>query len=189
MNIGKHFVLNSPVILGFVAISLCAFLLNTITGGWTNELFFSVYRSSFTDPMFYLRMVGHVFGHADWAHFSANIVLILLLGPLLEEKYGSVHLMLILAVTAIVTGAVHIIFFSSGLLGASGIVFALILLSSITSMKGKRIPITFVIIAVIYIGSEIINSIFVQDNISNLTHMIGGLIGSAFGFLLVHKRN
>lgn len=188
MNIGKRFVLNSPIVLGFVFISFCAFILNSITGGMTNDVFFSVYRGSFSDPMFYLRTIGHVFGHANWAHFSGNIILILLLGPLLEEKYGSLNLMLIFAITAIVTGIVHIIFFSSGLLGASGIVFALILLSSMTSMKGSRIPITFVIIAIIYIGGEIINSISVRDNISNLTHIIGGVIGGLSGFLLVKKR-
>ena len=51
-------------------------------------------------------------------------------------------------------------------------------------MKNGRIPITFVIVAVIYIGSQLYSGVFVQDNISNLTHMIGGILGCIFGYVL-----
>ncbi len=163
-------------------IAFAAWCLNLITHGVANHLFFSVYRASLADPFFYIRLIGHVFGHMDWSHFSGNITVILLIGPLLEEKYGSRNMALVILITAIVTGLINVIFFSTGLLGASGIVFALILLSSITSMKDGRIPLTFVIVAVVYIGGQLIDSIFIQDNISNLSHMIGGILGCLFGY-------
>lgn len=182
MKIVRKFHFNSPVILTFVLISFIAFVLNIITAGKSNGLIFSVYRSSMASPLFYVRLICHIFGHVNWSHFSGNIIFILLVGPLLEEKYGSWNIAMIIFFTALITGFVNIVFFSTGLLGASGVVFALILLSSITSMKNGKIPLTFVIVAIIYIGGQLYNGLFVQDNISNLSHMVGGLLGCIFGY-------
>lgn len=178
---------NSPAVLGFAGLCTAAFILNTVTG-FMNELLFSVYRAPLTNPFAWLRFIGHVFGHTDWNHFMNNMMWILILGPLLEEKYGTANLSGVMLVTAVVTGLIHFIF-SPGimLLGASGIVFAFILLSSLTSIREGEIPVTFILVAVIYIGREIWSGIFMTDNISNLTHIIGGLVGSACGYLMVRK--
>lgn len=175
---------NSPVILGFSALCLLALGLDMLTDGWTNLHFFTVYRSGWLDPLTYVRIWGHVLGHANWEHFIGNITLILIVGPLLEEKYGSADLLVVMVATALVTGIVHVIFFPNGLLGASGIVFALILLSSITSLKSGEIPLTFILVALIYIGGEVYQGIAVEDNVSNLTHILGGVVGSGLGFFM-----
>ena len=142
---------NSPVILGFAVICFGALILGVITGGRTNNMFFSVYRSSLLDPLTYVRFVGHVFGHAGWEHFLGNIMLILVVGPLLEEKYGSADLLFVILATALVTGIANFALFPRiQLLGASGVVFALILLSSFTSMKEGEIPLTFIMVAALY---------------------------------------
>lgn len=180
---------NSPIILGFTAICLVALLLGQTTGGRTTNLFFSVYRSSLLDPLTYLRFVGHIFGHAGWDHFLGNMMLILIVGPLLEEKYGSWNMFFVIVVTAIATGIVHFILFPHiRLLGASGVVFALILLSSFTSIEERTIPLTFVLVAVIYLGQQIYEGIFVRDDVSNLTHIVGGLVGAAVGWSLNCRR-
>lgn len=179
---------NAPVVLTFSLICLAALLLNFVTGGWADRAFFSVYRSSLLNPLTYVRLLGHVFGHADWGHFIGNITLILVVGPLLEEKYGSWNMGVIIVVTAVVTGLVNMVFFPhTALLGASGIVFAFIMLSSITSIKNGSIPITFILVALIYLGEQIYQGIFVQDNIANLTHIIGGVLGAVFGYVLREK--
>lgn len=176
---------NSPVILGFFLICLTALILNKVTGGWTNNTFFSVYRSSFLQPLTYIRMIGHIFGHADWQHFMGNMTLLLVVGPLLEEKYGSEKLILVIIATALVTGIVNFIFFPHiQLLGASGVVFAFILLSSITSMEEGKIPLTFLLVSIIYIGGQVYDGIFVKDNVSNLTHIVGGIVGAVLGYIL-----
>ncbi len=174
---------NSPVILGFTAICFVSFLLSVLTHGISNHIVFSVYRSSLLNPLTYIRFFGHVFGHASWSHFMNNIMYILIIGPLLEEKYGKADMIMIIAVTALVTGLINFIFFPHiQLLGASGIVFAFILLSSFTSFQNGKIPVTFILVAVIYIGQQIYNGVFEKNNISELTHIIGGVVGSAFGF-------
>lgn len=178
---------NSPVILGFTIICLLALVLDWLTQGWANNTLFSVYHSSLLNPLTYVRFVGHIFGHAGWEHFIGNIMLILVVGPLLEEKYGSSNLIFVMLATALVTGLVNYIFFPNiQLLGASGVVFAFILLSPFTSVKEGTIPITLVLVAIIYIGEQIYNGLFIQDNVANLTHILGGLVGASLGFVM-HK--
>lgn len=176
---------NSPVILSFTILCFFAMILNFITRGFVNQIFFSVYRSSLLSPLTYVRFFGHVLGHAGWSHFFGNITLILVVGPLLEEKYGSANMLFVILATAFTTGIVHFIFFPGiMLLGASGVVFALILLSSFTCVKEGEIPLTFILVAVIYIGQQVYEGIFVQDNVSNLTHILGGMVGAALGYVM-----
>ena len=176
---------NSPVILGFTVLCFAAFLLNSATKGATNDLLFSVYRSSLLSPFTYVRFFGHICGHANWDHFIGNIMMILVIGPLLEEKYGSANILFVILATALVTGLVHFILFPHiQLLGASGVVFALILLSSFTSIREGRIPLTFILVTVIYIGGQVYSGIFEHDNISNLTHILGGFVGAGLGYVL-----
>lgn len=177
--------LNSPVILGFTMICLIALILSQITAGITNNLFFSVYHSSLMNPLTYVRFIGHIFGHAGWEHFIGNIMLILVVGPLLEEKYGSWNMVFVIISTAIVTGLVNYIFFPNiQLLGASGIVFAFILLSSITSIREGSIPLTFILVTVVYIGGQVYDGVFMKDNIANLTHILGGIMGAGLGYVM-----
>lgn len=175
---------NSPVVLSFTLICLAAYLLNCLTNGKSNLLLFEVYRSPLTNPLTYVRMFTHVFGHASWIHLINNMTLLLVIGPLLEEKYGSADLLIVTVTTAFVTGIVHFIFFpGTALLGASGVVFAYILLSSFACIKDGSIPLTFILVTILYIGGQIVDGVFIKDNVSNLTHIIGGIIGAFFGYL------
>lgn len=176
---------NSPVIIGFTFVCLIALLLSVATRGYTNRLLFSVYRSSFANLFTYIRFIGHVFGHASWSHFLGNIMMILVVGPLLEEKYGSANMLAVIVITALVTGLINFMFFPyTRLLGASGVVFALIILSSITSIEDGAIPLTFILVTAIYIGQQVYEGMFVHNNVANLTHIVGGLVGAGLGYVM-----
>ena len=176
---------NSPVILGFTLACFVVMVLDRISLGGTTRLFFSVYRSSLLNPLTYIRLFCHVLGHADWQHFMGNIMLILVLGPLLEEKYGSANILFVILATALVTGLVHFLLFPySRLLGASGVVFALILLSSFASFEDGKIPVTFILVALLYVGQQVYSGIFIKDNVSNLTHILGAIVGAGLGFVV-----
>ena len=186
-----HIKFNAPVTLCFVMVCGLALLLNHLTGGWANRHLFSTYRSGLLNPMTYVRAFGYAIGHADWVHFTGNMTYILLLGPLVEEKYGSRNLLEMMGVTAVVTAIIHAVISPSGvaLLGASAIVFMLIILSSISNVKSGEIPITFIIVCIIFIGGQIVDS-FQQDNISQLGHIVGGICGGCFGLLLAgHEKD
>lgn len=184
MTILKKIKYNSPVVLSFVIASLIALGLNYITGGYANQWFFSAYKSSMLNPLTYVRMLGHVIGHADLEHYVNNMVYILLLGPLMEEKYGSKNLLEMIGITAVITAVINMAFFDTALLGASGIAFMLIILSSITGIREGEIPLTLIIVVVFFLGKEVVNGLFVQDNISQLTHIVGGVCGGVFGKVL-----
>lgn len=181
--------LNSPVVLTFAAICVLALVLSSVTGGRTDWLVFSVYRSSLTDPFTYLRFFCHIFGHASVSHLLNNMMMILVLGPMLEEKYGSRSLILVILITALVTGLIHFIFFPHVMLmGASGVVFAFILLASFTNVREREIPLTFLLVAILYLGNQIYEGIVASDNVSQLTHIVGGIVGAAMGYLGVRHR-
>ena len=179
---------NSPVILGFVAVCLAVMLINFITGGISNQVVFMTYHSSLKEPMTYVRFITHVLGHDGWTHFIGNMSYILLLGPMLEEKYGSVRILQVIAITAVVTGVINYIFFwNVALCGASGVCFAFVLLSSFTSFKEGEIPLTFILVAVIYLGQQVYEGVALQDNVSNMAHIFGGIVGGIIGFVLNRK--
>ena len=179
--------LNAPFTLGFSLLCGLATLLCAVSGQCRN-LFFSTYAAPLTDPLMYLRLFTHVLGHSGLPHLIGNLTLILLLGPALEEKYGASKLLPVVLAAALVTGIIHNLFFPSiVLLGASGVVFAMILLTSFTGFREGEIPLTFILVAVLYLGQQIWDGITVRDNISNLAHIIGGLVGSGAGWLLNRK--
>ena len=176
-------VINAPVVITFVALMFVVTLLGILTGGSSTKQFFSTYRSSLLSPLTYIRFFTHVLGHSGWAHFLGNATYILLLGPMLEEKYGSTSLIKVILITAVVTALANFIFFPHvALCGASGVVFAFIILMSFTGFSEGEIPLTFILIAVIFIGQQIYEGIFVKDDISQLTHIIGGIVGAIIGY-------
>ena len=96
--------INSPAVLGFAAVCLAAMGLNLLTNGKSNILLFSVYPASLLSPLTWLRFFTHVLGHADWEHLLSNMMYFLILGPMLEEKYGTSRLITVMLATALVTG-------------------------------------------------------------------------------------
>ncbi len=173
---------NAPVTLTFAIICTLVLALSSALPG-TADFFAVSSGKSPTSIGFYFSLFSHVFGHANVQHLLGNMSYLLLLGPAIEEKYGSRDLVMMLFVTAVLTGVFQLIFFSGGLMGASGIVFMLILLSSITNFEKGKIPLTFILVAALYLGTEIVHSIQ-DDQISQFAHILGGICGSAFGFWL-----
>jgi len=173
---------NSPVVLSFALISLVVLWFDIFTGGRSTFTFFSVYRSSFSDPGTYLRFFLHVLGHADYSHYLNNMMFILVLGPPLEERYGSRPLFWAIFLTALVSGMIHWLFFGKTvLMGASGIVFMMIAMASLSGMKNGSIPISLILVLLLYLGGELVDGITLRDNVSQLTHIVGGICGTALG--------
>lgn len=170
---------NAPVVLTFSLICAAVFFIPITT---TNQTMMGPLGHLFvlegSDD--YLSMLLYIFGHASSEHLLGNLSFILLLGPIIEEKYGSSSLLIMIGITAIVTGILNVVFFNSGLLGASGIVFLFILLASFGNAQ-RGIPLTFILIAILYLGKEIFQALQ-ANNISEFAHILGGICGSLFGF-------
>lgn len=171
---------NSPVILTYALISIAVLLFapRSLIYGW----FSSPSAMLWTNPEFYIRLVTYIAGHGNWEHLTSNFMMILLVGPLLEEKYGSPGLFEVMLITAVSTAILNLLLFSSGIIGSSGIAFMLILLGSFANIKAGEIPITFIIISALFLGNEVLSGLR-SDNISQFSHLAGGCIGGIYGFL------
>lgn len=175
---------NAPVTLTFSLICVAVYVFDTISGGQILPYFTVSPNIQWANPLSVLTLVTHVFGHVSLEHLMGNLTFILLLGPIIEEKFGSTALLYMILFTAFVTGLINVLFFNTALTGASGIVFMLILLVSFTNVKSGEIPITFILIAILFIGKELMNSLG-TNQISESAHIIGGICGSIFGFRLM----
>jgi len=180
---------NAPITLTFVIICFVATILGVLTRDAVTRVLFMTYRDSLTNPMTYLRLFTHILGHSGWGHFIGNASYLLLLGPMLEEKYGAKGILMVMGITSVVTALINFIVFPNvGLCGASGVVFAFILLASFTGFKEGEIPLTFILVAVIFLGQQIVEGVTLKDDISNMAHIVGGIVGAAFGYFLNRKK-
>lgn len=185
---------NAPVTLTFSIVSVILLAVTHFPplGGLVSTFFMvpgrigSEIAFNWTSPLDYFLLFTHVLGHSDWNHLLSNLSFILLLGPLLEERYGSPMLILMMSITALVTGVINVCFIPRPLLGASGIAFMMILLSSFTAISKHQIPLTFLLVLTLYMGREFAAG-FKNQDISSLAHVTGGLCGSLFGFLTAHS--
>jgi rhomboid protease GluP len=176
---------NAPVVLGFTLAAFAVHLLSvSIWPGFNTNYFATAHRFDFNSVGDYFRVISHILGHQDWEHLLGNFTLVLLMGPIIEEKYGSKKLLLMILVTAVATGLFYSIFFHTGLMGASGIVFMMILLGSLVNFSSGTIPITFILVTILFLGREAYDSFVVKNNVANTAHIVGGLCGMAFGFFL-----
>ncbi len=173
---------NAVVTLTMFFISFFLLFLDKLTRGWLTKTFFSTERASLLNPLTYLRFFTHILGHSDFDHFSSNYLKILLLGPMIEEKYGSWNFLLMILITAFITGIYNFIKGNTRLKGASGIAFMLIVLSAFVNVTENKIPLTFILILLFYLIDEI-RDLRKKDGISHEGHLIGALAGMVFGFI------
>ena len=168
---------NAPVVLTFTLAAVVVYLLPQSLHDWFEA------SPSLHGTRAYVGLFSHILGHANWQHLLGNFMLILLIGPILEERHGSLQLLVMMLVTALVTGLVYATFSGHGLMGASGIVFMMILLASTANIRQGEIPLTFIAIAIIYLGGELVQMFKSDDQVAHGAHMIGGLAGAVFGFV------
>ena len=168
---------NAPVVLSFTLAAIVVYLLPESLHSWF------VASPDLHGAHGYVGLFSHILGHANWQHLFGNFMLILLIGPILEERHGSLALLVIMLVTALATGIIYAALSGHGVMGASGIVFMMILLASTANIRQGEIPLTFIAIAVIYLGGDLVQMFKSDDQVAHGAHMIGGLVGAAFGFL------
>ena len=193
-SISKRFLrrltVNAPVILLFVTACSIIYCFTATIGG---ERILGVHDTWNTfRPLQYTSLITHIFAHSSLNHLRGNVTHLLLVGPSVENEFGSKNLAIIMGIVSVVSAFVHILLGStrSHQLGASGVVFACILLNSLVSADNGRIPVAFVLIAVMYLGDELtlmLNIFNPDDRMSHHAHLSGGIVGAAAGFY-IHKQ-
>ena len=186
MDIKIYFEYNAVVTLTFFLVCFVVLILNYITNGKLND-WFTCRRRSVWNIKTYIGMITHIFGHSDWDHFYKNFLMILLVGPLIEEKYGATTFLVMILATALITGIINILFSKKGCIGASCVDYMLIVLSSCVNISENKIPLTLVMIMIFYVVDEVRKLFFKKnDGISHIGHVTGAICGVLFGFLMLN---
>jgi len=129
-----------------------------------------------------------------WFHIASNMILLICLGPALEELLGAWRYLGLYLGGAMVSGLVWLFFNPSageGIIGASGAVFALIAAAGMAAPRARLMVYLFYILpirmtmwflALLLIAGEIVQIVFNwMPEIAHSAH----LGGAAFGFLYV----
>jgi rhomboid protease GluP len=179
---------NSPVILTYFFICLIILLIDKLCKGKFSATFFTTYKNdSLLNPLTYFKLISHSLGHTDWDHLYSNFIKILLIGPLIEEKYGSINLLIAMIITSLIIGIINKLFGKGGILGASGVAYMLILLSSFVNMENGKIPITLTLIILFFVVDEVIKLFRrKKDGVSHLGHITGAICGIILGMLALN---
>lgn len=179
---------NAPVILTYFFICFLILMIDKLCRGKFSKTFFTTYKNdSLLNPLTYFKLISHSLGHADWDHLYSNFIKILLIGPLIEEKYGSINLLIAMILTSLIIGIVNKILGKGGILGASGVAYMLILLSSFVNMENGKIPITLTLIILFFVVDEVIKLFRrKKDRVSHLGHITGAICGIILGMLALN---
>lgn len=182
---------NAVVILSYFFICLVILILDKLVQGrLVNNLFSTGRNDSLLNPLTYFKLISHSLGHSSWDHLYNNFLKILLIGPLIEEKYGSLKLLIMIILTSLIIGIINRIFSKNRILGASGIAYMLIVLCSFVNIESGKIPITVVLIILFFVVDEIINLLKrKKDGISHLGHVTGAICGILLGILSMNGIN
>lgn len=204
----KHLHFNSPAIVVLIIACWLIKILNDNT--FVIVLSDGTLQKSLIDTYFTLRspidfgnwlsvltLFSHALGHANDAHLYANLSVIFLAGPMIEERFGSIRLALAMVFVAGFTGLFTIVFVPFvALKGASGIAFMLFILASFANTKRGYVPVTFVLACSIYLQSElrfalmhdkVLEALGKPSNIAHYAHFIGGSIGAIIGMRYSNK--
>lgn len=179
---------NAPVILTYFFICFLILMIDKLCRGKFSKTFFTTYKNdSLLNPLTYFKLISHSLGHADWDHLYSNFIKILLIGPLIEEKYGSINLLIAMILTSLIIGIINKFLGKGGILGASGVAYMLILLSSFVNMENGKIPITLTLIILFFVVDEVIKLFRrKKDGVSHLGHITGAICGIILGMLALN---
>ncbi len=191
-KLNLKFSYDAPVTLSFVIVCVFFFLLNTfvIKNGALGKILASPTTQAgalpfiVKQPLSYLRLLLYIFGSGEEVIYLTNLMIILMMGPAMEERYGSVIIGIMIFVSALFAGVLNACFCADSLVGAVPVVCMMIFLNAFMSFSKKTVPITFLAV-IVFFGFFSINS--GMSAIRLIICIAGGLCGSLFAFLTSPK--
>lgn len=175
---------NAPVTITIAVLAAAATL---VPGAATFLALRPMGMTCWLNPFWYTGIMGHIFVHQDLSHLIGNMAMFLILGTALEEKLKSGRFLILVAILTFLTGLTVSalgLFTHTSVLGASGLVFGLIMVTGTQGAKKGEIPITIILIAALWCIKEMGGVFDRTTHISNSTHLVGALWGLLYGLHL-----
>lgn len=134
----------------------------------------------------YVQMIFYIFVPTSVNILFTDLILILLLGPTLEDRYGITVIGVMIFICALFSGVLNACFCKNSLTGPSCIVYMMIFLNIFFSLIKKKIPLSFVVIFVLLIVKDVLVP---SENgiVGIIVNICGGLCGSLIAFLASPK--
>lgn len=185
---------DSPVMLTFALITLLVFILDAFAfKGKLKEIWLVTptaaggqFPFSFSDFPSILRLFIHVFGYSQNEVLICNLIFILLLGPQMEERYGSVIIGIMIFVSSLFSAVLNACFCKNAVCGAEPVVFMLILLWTMMQLSRSKISASAIAVIALFIAMLVF-----RKNPNGVVGVAviaaGGLCGSLFAFLTSPK--
>ena len=183
---------DAPVTLTFVIVCAVLFLLNNLViknGALSNVLASPTSQTGslpfiVKQPLSYLRLLLYIFGAENVNSFMTNLLIILVLSPAMEERYGSVIIGIMIFVSALFAGVLNACFCDVSLAGPVPVICMMIFLTAFMSFSKKTVPITFLCVIIAFGILSITSGMGV---VRFIICIAGGLCGSLFAFLTSPK--
>ena len=125
-----------------------------------------------------------IFCHGDWEHLSGNLFFLFLFGRLVEERIGSLGVVLAFIGCGLGANVISAWMLHEGtLIGASGAVFGLFIVSVLLRLRLEWRRLLEVLILGQFVVAQIIEEterLGAQDGVSHLTHVGGAITGAVF---------
>lgn len=145
------------------------------------EFFIPNFASNFaTHNRFDMGIVLHIFGHSGWDHFLGNVIYIAMLGPSVEDKFGTIPLAIITILSALIIGTISVIS-NTPCYGLSSVAYMWVILNTFQSDESEGLPITSIILLFVFVLPEAIAIFTKTDNIAHQNHVLGAICGLGFG--------
>ena len=168
-----------------VAVNVAAFIL---TGSGRNANFqylFGLQPVLFTRAHYYWQLLTYMFMHGSWSHLLGNMIGLLFFGVYIEKQLGSKEFLLFYLLCGILCGAASLaIYLAAGfygvlLVGASGAVYAVLLLFAVIFPRATVfimgiVPAPAPLLVAIYAGIAVFEQVFgMNQGVAHMTHLSG----------------
>lgn len=141
---------------------------------------------AFSSPKALLGVLLHIFSYTDLSQLLCDVVFLLLLGPFMEERYGSVIIGIMIFVASLFSGVLNACFCKAPVSGAACVVFMLILLDFLMSLSKKKIAAASLFALIIFVV-RLATAKSENGFVDVVIVMAGGLCGSLFAFIASPK--
>ena len=193
-KINVKFSYDSPVVLTFAIITVVMYFLNAFVlqkNGIDVKLISPTSQNGanpfvFSSIKCYLNLITYPFVNNDFSFAIFNSIILIFLGMQMEEKYGSVIILVMILISVIFAGVLNACFSVQSLQGIQPVIFMLIILNLINASQKKKISTSLLLVLVLY---TILNIIPLKNALLGIISIAGGLCGSLISFLAQPKKN
>lgn len=169
------------IAINFIMFCLTGFLFPSL------KYIFSLVPSYILYRHYYWQFLTYMFTHATVSHFIFNMLSLYIFGTAVERRVGSREFLLYYLLTGVLSGVASYAMFyvantNTVLLGASGAIYALLMLFSVLYPKSViyvfgLIPVQAPLLIILYFIIELISGLSAHDGVAHMTHLSGLVFG------------